>query len=93
MGVVISEIARKISKEKAYDYIGGYTIALDMTARDIQDDLKKAGHPWYLAKSFDSSCPIGEYIDKKKIMDPHNLEIYCSGWLLFYWILFLYFYS
>ncbi|CAK5084513.1 unnamed protein product [Meloidogyne enterolobii] len=62
---------------EAYDYIGGYTIALDMTARDIQDDLKKAGHPWYLAKSFDSSCPIGEFIDKKKITDPHNLEIYC----------------
>ena len=79
MGIVISENARKITREKAYDYIGGYTIALDMTARDVQDELKKAGHPWYLAKSFDSSCPIGEFIDKTRITDPHTVNIYCTG--------------
>lgn len=35
------------------------TIALDLTARDIQAKLKTQGHPWTLAKSFQASCPIG----------------------------------
>lgn len=54
-------------------------IALDMTARDVQNTLKKGGNPWYLAKSFDTSCPIGEFIEKAIIPNPNNVEIYCSG--------------
>lgn len=76
---MIAQKARNIVKESAFNYIGGYVIALDMTARDIQDTLKKAGNPWYLAKSFDNSCPVGEFIDRKVIPDPHNIEIYCKG--------------
>ena len=79
MGVVISQNARKVAKESAFNYVGGYTIALDMTARDIQDTLKKEGNPWYLAKSFDTSCPVGEFIGKEAVQDPHNVEIYCKG--------------
>jgi acylpyruvate hydrolase len=81
LGVVISKTARNITQETAFDYVGGYTIALDMTARDIQDTLKKAGNPWYLSKSFDTSCPVGEFIDKSRVPDPHNLEIFCTGFL------------
>lgn len=36
-------------------------IAIDLTARDLQSRLKKAGHPWTLAKSFQHSCPIGGF--------------------------------
>ncbi|KAI1732470.1 fumarylacetoacetate (FAA) hydrolase family domain-containing protein [Ditylenchus destructor] len=78
LGVVISKSAKRITKESAYNYIGGYTIALDMTARDIQDELKKAGHPWFLAKSFDTSCPIGQFIGTDVISDPHSVEIFCK---------------
>lgn len=35
-------------------------LCLDLTARDLQSELKKAGHPWTLAKSFKNACPIGE---------------------------------
>jgi len=35
-------------------------VALDLTAREIQNDLKKQGHPWTLAKSFKNSCPLGK---------------------------------
>jgi acylpyruvate hydrolase len=38
------------------------TLALDLTARDVQTKLKAAGHPWTLAKSFKSSCPIGTFV-------------------------------
>jgi len=47
----------------------------------VQDTLKKAGEPWYLAKSFDTSCPIGEFIAKERVPDPHKVEIYCAGYL------------
>ena len=44
-------------------------LALDMTARTIQYDLIKQGHPWLLAKGFDTSCPCGDFIDKNQL-DP-----------------------
>ena len=46
------------------------------TARDFQDEAKKGGTPWFLAKSFDTSCPIAEFIDKHKL-DPTNCELFC----------------
>ncbi len=39
------------------------TLALDLTARDVQTKLKNAGHPWTLAKSFKASCPIGPFVE------------------------------
>lgn len=53
-------------------------MALDMTARDFQDQAKKKGHPWTLAKGFDTSCPVSGFIPKEDILDPHNLELWCS---------------
>jgi acylpyruvate hydrolase len=41
------------------------TLALDLTARDVQTRLKNAGHPWTLAKSFKASCPIGPLVPAK----------------------------
>jgi len=78
LGVIIGKTASRIKKEDAFSYVGGYTIALDMTARDLQDEFKAVGNPWYLAKSFDTSCPIGDFIDCSAIKDPHNVEIYCK---------------
>jgi hypothetical protein len=47
--------------------LGGYVLALDMTCRDWQNDAKKQGHPWFLAKSFDTSCPVGDLIESSQI--------------------------
>lgn len=77
LGVIISKNAKNIQKSDWKDYVAGYTVALDMTARDFQDEAKKAGAPWFLAKSFDTSCPVGLFIDKSKIPDPHNVELFC----------------
>uniref|UniRef100_A0A183BT04 oxaloacetate tautomerase n=1 Tax=Globodera pallida TaxID=36090 RepID=A0A183BT04_GLOPA len=78
LGVVIGIPASGIRKESAFEHIGGYCIALDMTDRGMQDRLKRDGQPWFLAKSFDTSCPIGEFINKNDIANPHELEIYCA---------------
>jgi acylpyruvate hydrolase len=59
-------------------HVAGYCVALDMTARDFQSEAKSKGLPWELAKSFDTSCPVGKFMDADEIADPHNLAIWCK---------------
>lgn len=47
-----------------------------MTARNVQDEAKKKGLPWSIAKGFDTFLPISEYIPKMRIPDPHNAELW-----------------
>ena len=42
--------------------IAGIGIALDLTLRDLQQQLKKSGHPWEKAKAFDGSCPVSGFV-------------------------------
>jgi len=76
LGVIIGKRGTAIPREKAMEYVGGYTLALDMTARDLQDEAKKKGHPWTLAKGFDGACPIGTFIPKESVKDPHDLDLW-----------------
>ena len=72
LAVVISKEGRNIPKQLAYDYVFGYTIANDVTARDVQT----AHGQFFLGKSFDGSCPMGPYIvTKDEMPDPHNLSV------------------
>jgi acylpyruvate hydrolase len=50
LGVVIGRQCRRVTEAEAMDYVGGYCLALDMTARDFQEEAKAKGHPWTLAK-------------------------------------------
>ena len=59
LAIVISRICKDVPKEKAADVIFGYTIANDVTARDIQ----KTDGQWTRAKGFDTFCPVGPWID------------------------------
>lgn len=54
----------------------GYALAIDMTARNIQEEAKKKGLPWDISKGFDTFLPISKVIPKSKIPDPHNIEIW-----------------
>jgi acylpyruvate hydrolase len=61
-------IGKKIKNadfNKAEDAITGYGVGLDMTLRDIQSELKKKGHPWTIAKGFDTSAVLSDFILKK----------------------------
>ena len=51
--------------KKAEDAISGYGVGLDMTLRDVQSELKKKGHPWTIAKGFDTSAVLSDFIFKK----------------------------
>ena len=58
------------------DHVIGYVLALDMTARNIQDELKLKRHPWCLAKGFDTSCPISDFIPKELVKDVSRFLTY-----------------
>lgn len=55
-----------------------YALSIDMTARNTQNEAKKKGLPWDIAKGFDTFLPISEIIPKSLIPDPHNVELYLS---------------
>ncbi len=68
LGVVISTGGKNIPESSALSHVGGYTLALDMTARDIQSAAKKKGYPWSVAKGYDTFCPVSSFIEKDKIV-------------------------
>ena len=72
LAVVIGKRGQNIPKNMAFDYIFGYTIANDITARDLQDKHKQ----YFLGKSLNGTCPIGPYVvTKDEIPDPQSLTI------------------
>ncbi len=69
IAVVLSKNAHQVKEENANEYIGGYTIVNDVTARDLQNkDVQ-----WTRAKSFNTFCPIGPCIQTQ--LDPSNQQI------------------
>jgi 2-keto-4-pentenoate hydratase/2-oxohepta-3-ene-1,7-dioic acid hydratase in catechol pathway len=74
LAVVIGKRGRDIPKEKAYDFVFGYTVCLDMTARELQ---RKHGQ-WFKGKSLDTFCPIGPWIvHKNALPNPQQLRLIC----------------
>ena len=60
------------------DIIPTYLLTIDMTARNVQNEAKKKGLPWSIAKGFDTFLPISNPIPKDSIPDPHDIELYLS---------------
>jgi 5-carboxymethyl-2-hydroxymuconate isomerase len=63
--LLVGEDAKNATKEEAEKAIIGYGVGLDMTLRDIQNELRKNGYPWTLAKCFDTSAVISDFILKQ----------------------------
>ena len=81
LAVVIGRPCRNVSEEKALDYVAGYLIGNDLSARDLS---RRAGMPenssfrndWMAHKSFDGACPLGPWITlARDVPDPHNLKM------------------
>ena len=75
LGVVIGKKCKNISQKDALDYVIGYLLALDVTARDIQSEAKKSGWPWSIAKGFDTFAPISKVVLKEDVPNPNNLDL------------------
>ena len=72
LAVVIGKGGKAIPKQLAYDHVFGYTIANDLTARDLQSKHQQ----YFLGKSLDGSCPMGPYlVTKDEIPQAQNLSI------------------
>ncbi|KNC76344.1 fumarylacetoacetate hydrolase domain-containing protein 1 [Sphaeroforma arctica JP610] len=78
LGVVIGQGGTDINEKWAMQHVAGYCLALDLTARDIQEAAKKKGTPWTVAKGYDTFTPIGGFIPKSEISDPHNVRLWCK---------------
>jgi len=73
LALVIGAPGRDIPEERAYDHVFGYTVANDVSVRDVQ---RRHGNQWFKGKNFDSHCPLGPWIvSADEIDDPHHLHI------------------
>ena len=75
LAVVISKICKEVPRQKVKDVIFGYTLANDVTARDLQ---KKDGQ-WSRAKGFDTFCPLGPWIDTEFIPGDQLITAHVDG--------------
>jgi len=76
VAVVIGKSGHNIKENHALEYVGGYSLLNDVTARELQKSDQQAGRPWFRAKSFDTFCPFGPFlVPKESIHDPNNLQL------------------
>ena len=76
--VAIGTGGRNIAAADAHKHIFGYAVGLDMTRRDLQNDMKKQGRPWSIAKGFDHSAPIGPITPAAQVPDIGHAAITLS---------------
>ncbi len=74
--VKVSRLGKNIAERFAHRYYDEITIGIDFTARDIQRKQKELGLPWEIAKSFDNSAAIGDFISKKDVDDIQNFNFH-----------------
>ena len=82
LAVIINREAKSVSRDKAGDYIAGYTVLNDVSARDMQSDDFELRNPWFRSKSLDTFCPMGPCVvltDEISPLDELDLELKVNG--------------
>jgi 2-keto-4-pentenoate hydratase/2-oxohepta-3-ene-1,7-dioic acid hydratase in catechol pathway len=73
----IGKMGRSIPEQFAARYIAGIGLGIDFTARDLQDECRKKGLPWEIAKGFDYSAPVSpEFIPVEDVKDIGNINFH-----------------
>jgi len=75
LAVLIGKTAKNVTAEAALDYVSGYAVALDLTLRDVQGVQKEKGLPWEIAKAFDTSCPLSDFVPASQVDNPQELQL------------------
>jgi acylpyruvate hydrolase len=70
----INRLGKNISEKFAHRYFSEISLGIDFTARDVQNRCREKGLPWEVAKAFDGSAPIGEFVSTDKFEDIHNIN-------------------
>lgn len=78
LGVVIGRTAAQVPAEEARACIGGYVLALDMTARELQAAAKAEGQPWTRSKCYDTFTPMSEVVPAEAVADDGDLELWLA---------------
>lgn len=78
LGVIIGKKAKRVKENEAMDYVGGYCVALDMTATCKMKEARSKGGSWTLGKGFDTATPVSKFIPRSYIPDPYKLTLWCS---------------
>lgn len=76
--VLIGKAGKPESETDALNYIAGLTAGLDLTMRDVQDDLRKQGLSWEKSKAFDCSAPVGEFMPFTPDRQLDDLNFSCA---------------
>src|SRR5690606_27837662 len=76
--VKIGKNGRHVQPKFASDYYETIGLGIDFTARDVQQELKSKGHPWELAKAFDHSAVVGDFMDKDQFASLKELHFQLS---------------
>lgn len=76
MVVKINRLGKNIEEKFAHRYYDELTVGIDFTARDLQRDLKEKSLPWEIAKGFDGSATIGNFISKDEFQDIQNINFH-----------------
>ena len=74
--VAIGTGGKNIKAADAHKHIFGYAVGLDMTRRDLQNEMKKQGRPWCIGKGFDKSAPVGPITPANQAGAIAHAEIY-----------------
>ncbi|ATN00467.1 MULTISPECIES: fumarylacetoacetate hydrolase family protein [Proteus] len=75
LAVLIGQPLKQANEDRVDRAIAGFGIGLDLTLRDLQGKLKKAGQPWEKSKAFDGSAPLSGFIPVNSFGDPQNANL------------------
>jgi len=73
LAALVGKPLKNCAAEDVLPAIIGWGVALDLTLVDIQEQCKKKGHPWEIAKGFDGSCPISPFVPASQVPDPQDV--------------------
>ena len=71
-------LSKQPNAEEVMDAISGFAPALDLTLRDVQDQLKAKGYPWEVAKAFDGACVLAPFVPGDAVVDLRDIGIRLS---------------
>jgi len=72
--IKINKLGKHIAPEYAHTYYSEIGLGLDLTARDVQQELKQKGHPWEKAKAFDGSAVLGDFVNVADVKNMSNIK-------------------
>lgn len=73
LALLIQQPMSAVPASSAFEGVWGLGLALDLTLREVQQDLKQKGLPWERAKAFDRSCPVSGFVPMAQLANPEQL--------------------